>query len=219
MFGYVPKDKQQSNSTTTGSLTGGKLTTKVANLEMINYSLPGGSQIVSTIMYAPTEFSNFTTPVTPGIDTLLYFNVSPGLPNSTKENNSTRFTLPDNALVIGALLTNNGTPIVTTAPIFYGIFPVSYSTTLPPPGQLSAILSDFTMSKINNIGGISAGFNSAGYSNFAALGSAGAVLPTLSEVIPPTKPLSIALQLASLTPPTQPSVTSGDLALMLTYLI
>lgn len=215
MFGLVAKDKQGSNSATTSTLTSGTVTTAVANLELVNYALPGGSRVISKILYAPSELMNLTAPVGPGFE-LLYFNVAPGLPNSTQEKDAKRFVLPDNASVIGGLLTNNGTPIVTTDAIYFSVFPIAYVATT---GQLSSIISAFTMANINNPGGISAGFNNPGYSNLAALGSTGAAVPTLSVVITPTNPLSIGLQLSAVSPTTPASITSGDLALVLTYIL
>jgi hypothetical protein len=215
MFGLVATDNQKSNLTTTGTLTSGIITTAVANLELINYALPGGSRVISKTLYAPSEFKNLTAPLGPGFE-LLYFNVEPGLPNSTKENDAKRFVLPHNASVIGGLLTNNGTPIVTTDAIYFSVFPIAYVAT---NGQLSSIISAFTMANINITGGISAGFNNPGYSNLAALGSAGASVPTLTEIVTPTKPLSIGLQLSTVNPTTPASITSGDLALVLTYIL
>ena len=188
-------------------------------MELINYGLPGGNRVVSKIIYAPREFKSFTIPAVPGIASLLYFNVAPGLPESVSENDPNRFVLPDNASVIGALLTNNGTPIVTTAQIGFGIAPLAYATTLPASGQLSAIIRNLDLVNVNSAGGLSVGFNAAGYSNLAALGSAGAVVPTLSVIITPTKPLSISINLAPFVGGTQPSITSGDLALILTYIL
>lgn len=219
MFGLVAKDKQGSNSATTSTLTSGTVTAAVANVELINYGLPGGNRVVSKVIYAPREFKGFTVPAVPGIASLLYFNVAPGLPNTISENDPTRYVLPDGASVIGALLTNNGTPIVTTAQIGFGIAPLAYATTLPPDGQLSAIIRNLDLVNINSAGGLTVGFNAAGYSNLAALGSTGATVPTLSVVIAPTKALSIAINLAPSVGGTQPSITSGDLALILTYII
>jgi hypothetical protein len=151
---------------------------------------------------------------------LLYFNVAPGLPIYVNENDPNRYVLPQNASVIGGLLTNNGTIVVTTlSDIAFAVYPVAYTTTLPASGQLSNIVSDITLGNLNSPGGFSVGFNNPGYSNLAALGSAGETVPTLAVVIAPTKPLSIGIELASLVPGTQPSITSGDLALILTYII
>jgi|APFre7841882793_1041355.scaffolds.fasta_scaffold00875_2 hypothetical protein len=220
MFGLVAKDKQGSNSATTSTLTSGTVTTPVANVELINYGLPGGSRVISKIIYAPSDFKSFTVPAVPGIASLLYFNVAPGLPKSVSENDPNRFVLPDNASVIGALLTNNGTIVITTiGDINFAIYPVAYTTTLPASGQLSNIVSDITLGNLNSPGGFSVGFNNPGYSNLAALGSAGATVPTLAVIIPPTKPLSIGLELGTLVPGTQPSITSGDMALILTYIL
>ena len=220
MFGLVAKDKQESNTATTGTLSSGTLSTSVATVEILNYLLPGGSRVVSKVVYAPSEFKNFTVPAVPGIESLLYFNVAPGLPKSAGEIDPNRFVLPQNASVIGALLTNNGTPVVTTAQIVYGIAPSAYSTTLPPAGGLlSAIIRDTAIDNVNGTGGLSVGFNVGGYGNYAALGSAGATVPTLSVIIPATRPLSIAISLAPFVGGTQPSIVSGDLALMLTYIM
>lgn len=220
MFGLVAKDKQESNSATANTVTTNIVTSGVANLEIINYGLPGGRRVVSELMYAPSDFKNFQVQQHPGNESLLYFNVAPGLPNSVKENDANRFVLPENSQVIGALLTNNGTPIITTVnDIAYELFPVEYSTAFPVSGRLSAIVKDISMGNLNSRGGISVGFNQAGFSNLAPLGSLGANVPTLTVITQPTKALSIGIYLTSDAIGEQPTIKSGDLALILTYIL
>ena len=206
MFGLVQKDQRNSNSATNSTLAAGSLTAGVSNLELVNYSLPGGVKIISKIIYAPSDFATY-----PGASELYWFNNLPQLPNAIVDTDPNKFVLPPTALIIGALLTNNGTPIVLAAGACALTVTPTVFTTGAPVTQEAPIFSAATLTQVNTVGGLSVGLNIPGYTALAALGSAGALIPNIAASTPADN-LSIALEGTT-------GVASGDLAMILSYIL
>jgi len=193
MFGLVQKDFRSSNSAANSTVVALTVTTGVSTQEVVNYSLPGGVRIISKTIYAPIEFATYAT-----IE-LLFFNNAPHLPN----NDVSKFLLPVNAAVIGALLTNNGTPIVI-APGPADVIGIGILTNASP------IFDSAILSQANIPGGLSAGINKAGYNGQAVLGSAGALITGLTSLTQTAEPIGMLIL---------DVISGGDLAMIITYIL
>jgi hypothetical protein len=193
MFGLVPKDQRSSNAATNSSVVATTVTAGVSTLELVNYSLPGGVRVISKTIYAPTEFATYATAE------VLFFNNAPHLPN----NDVSKFLLPAGAKVIGALLTNNGTPIVI-APGPTDVIGIGILTNASP------IFDSAILSQANTPGGLSVGINTAGLTGLAALGSDGAFITGLTSLTPTAEPIGMLIL---------DVVSGGDLAMIITYIL
>jgi len=206
MFGLVQKDQRNSNSASNSTLAAGSVTSGVSNVELVNYSLPGGVKIISKIIYAPADFATY-----PGANELYWFNTLPQLPNAIVDTDPNKFVLPPTALIIGGLLTNNGVPIVLAgAACDLTVTPTVFTTGVPVT-QEAPVFTAATLTDVNTPGGLSVGLNIPGYTALAALGSGGSSIPTIAASNPATN-LSIALEGTT-------GVASGDLAMILTYIL
>ena len=211
MFGTTQRDISASNVSSRGTATTGSLSTPVSNQNLINYTIPGGTRIVSKTLYAPAEFSTYPgTSIVPNAG-ILWFNNAPGLPNAVTDSDPNKFVLPLNALIIGGLLTNNGTLIETPENEYSGS--ITIGPLLFPSTSIGTdvIFSEAQFALINSPGGISVGINIPGYSGGSSVGGQGAIIQFLVPQ-PSSTNLSIALTSAD-------QVTSGDLALVLSYMI
>lgn len=159
MFGLTQRDISATNVSFRGTATAGSLSTQVSNQNLINYTVPGGTQIISKTLYAPAEFSSYPGTNFKENTNFLWFNNSPGLPNAVTNSDPNKFVLPSTALIIGGLLTNNGTlissPEILSSPSII-IEPLAFSSTII---GTNPIFFGTSFNFINCPGGSSVGIN------------------------------------------------------------